>query len=102
MSGHSLAAMNDLDRSLRQARPDLLAQQCVRHRVIVLLDLDVIIETDAALGPCGILKRFLWQSFQGRAVKLLEQLTTAGSKMPRYAIVELVEKFTNGRVEFGQ
>jgi hypothetical protein len=45
--------MEDFDRARRDARPNLLAQQSVRHRVVVLVDLDVIVETDPAFFPFG-------------------------------------------------
>ena len=49
--GDALAAMEHLDRARRDARPHLLAQQRVRHRVVVLLDLDVIVEPEPAFLP---------------------------------------------------
>ena len=54
MGGDAIAAMEDLDGARRDPRPQLLAQQRVRHRVVVLLDLDVIIEADPALLPFGV------------------------------------------------
>lgn len=53
MGCDTLALVEDFDRSRRQPRPDFLAQQLVRHRVVMLLDLDVVIEADAALLPFG-------------------------------------------------
>src|SRR5579859_7074929 len=53
MRGNALAAVEDFDRTRRDTRPDLLAQQLVRHRVVVLVDLDVIIEPDPAFLPRG-------------------------------------------------
>ena len=53
MGGNALAAVEDFDRARGDARPNLLAQQLVRHRVVVLLDLDVIVEPDPAFLPFG-------------------------------------------------
>ena len=43
MCGNALAAVEDLDRARGDARPHLLAQQLMRHGVIVLVDIDVAI-----------------------------------------------------------
>ena len=48
MRGNALAAVEDFDRARGDACPHLLAQQLVRHRVVVLVDLDVIVEPDPA------------------------------------------------------
>jgi hypothetical protein len=55
MAGDPFAAMKDLDCCSGDARLDLLAEQLVRHAVVMLGDLDVIIEADAAALPLGIL-----------------------------------------------
>src|SRR5258705_12034942 len=46
--------MEQLHRACRDPRPQLLAQQRVRHRVVMLRDLDVIIEAGLALLPLGV------------------------------------------------
>ena len=53
MRGNALAAVEDFDRARRDACPNLLAQQLVRQRVVVLLDLDVVVEPDPAFLPFG-------------------------------------------------
>src|SRR5580700_11228731 len=55
MAGDPFAAMKDLDRCSGDARLDLLADQLVRHAVVMLGDLDVVVEADAAALPLGIL-----------------------------------------------
>lgn len=55
VGGNPLAVMEDLDRARRYARPELLLQQPVRDRVIVLADLDVVVEPDFAFDPLGVL-----------------------------------------------
>src|ERR1700756_2009072 len=54
MAGDPFAAMKDLDCRGGDARLDLLAEQLVRHAVIVLGDLDVVVEADAAALPLGV------------------------------------------------
>jgi len=51
MAGDPFAAMKDLGCPGGDARLDLLADQLVRHAVVMLGDLDVIIEADAAALP---------------------------------------------------
>ena len=75
MGGDTLAVIKDLNRAGCKARPQLSADQCVRHRVVVLLDLDVIVETGLALLPLGMLVRLLRQGFEGRTIELLEEFT---------------------------
>ena len=47
--GDALAVMEHLDRARRDPRPHRLAQQRVRHRVVVLLDLDVVVEAEPGI-----------------------------------------------------
>ena len=46
--------MKDLDRGERDPRLDVLADQLVRHAVVMLGDLDVIVEADPAALPLGV------------------------------------------------
>jgi hypothetical protein len=54
MRGNALAVVEDLDGPLGQARPDLLAQEPVGHRVVVAVDLDMVVEPDRALLPLRV------------------------------------------------
>ena len=90
MRGDALAAMEDFDRARRDARPHLLAQQLVRHRVVVLLDLDVIVEPDPALLPLGEDVGLGRQRLEGRALQLLEQRSSARAEMPRHRLLSCV------------
>jgi hypothetical protein len=47
MCGNALAAVENFDRARGDARPNLLAQQLVRRRVVMLLDLDVVVEVQS-------------------------------------------------------
>ena len=58
MTGDALAAMENLDRGGGDPRLDLLADQLLRHAVVVLGDLDMIVEADAAALPLGVFVGF--------------------------------------------
>lgn len=51
---HTLTAVEDLDRRRAEAGLQLLTDQCVRHAVVVMIDIDVIIEGSAHSFPFGI------------------------------------------------
>src|SRR4051794_38166169 len=73
MRSNALAVVEDFDRARGDARPNFLTQQLVRDRVVVLVDFDVIIETDPALLPFG---KDVWlnrQRLERGALPLLEQ-----------------------------
>ena len=72
MGRDQLAAMEDLHRLRRDARLHLLAEQPERHRVEVLVDLDVVVEVDPAALPVGIFigcRRQLPAAQAGRAAR---------------------------------
>ena len=102
MAGDALSAMENLDRSIGEAGPQLLSQQGVRHRVVMLVDLDVVVETGAALLPLGVDVRLGREIEERGAVELLEQLPPARSKMAGDAAIELVEELADGGVGLGQ
>ena len=99
MRGNALAAVEDLDRASRDARPNLLAQQLVRHRVAVLLDLDVVVEPDPALLPFGEDVRLGRQRLECRALQLREERAAARAEMARHAIVDLRDQLGDGPVQ---
>ena len=67
MGRDQLAAMEDLHRLGRDARLHFFAQQPERHRIEVLLDLDVVVEVDPAALPVGIFIRCRRQRPAARA-----------------------------------
>ena len=54
VTGHALATAEDLDGTGRQARPELLADQIVRHRVMMALEPDMVVWSDRRLAPVGV------------------------------------------------
>lgn len=88
MGRNALAAVEDFDGARGDARPNRLAQQLVRHRVVVLLDLDVVIEPDPAFLPLGKNVGLRRQWLEGRALKLFEECAAARTEVPRHAIID--------------
>src|ERR1700686_1413579 len=84
MSRDPIAAMEDLDGARRDPCPHLLAQQRVRHRVIMPLDFDVVVEADPAFLPLRVNIGLDRQLLERGALDLLEQRTPAGPQ-PRTA-----------------
>ena len=102
MAGDPLAAMEDLDRGGGDPRLDLLADQLVRHAVVVLGDLDMVVEVDPAALPLGVFVGFGRQRLQRRPVELLEERPPAGAPAAHRPVVEIVEQGADRGVEIGQ
>ena len=64
------AALEDLDGGGREADVERLVHQRIRHRVVVAIDLDVVIDVDARLQPVGMDEALGRQRLQGRPIKL--------------------------------
>ena len=80
MSRDPLAAMENLDGARRDPHPHRLAQERVRHGVVMPLDFDVVIEADLAFLPFRVEVRFDRQLLERRTLKLVEQRTPAPSR----------------------
>src|SRR6266436_5534559 len=83
-------------------RLDLLADQLVRHAVVMLGELDVVIEVDATALPRGVLVGKGWQRHERRLVQRFEERPPAHAPTAHRAVVDLVEQGPDRRVEFGQ
>ena len=99
MRRNPLAAVEQFDRARGDARPDLLAEQAMGRRVVVLVDLDVVVEPDPAFLPGGEDVGLGRQRLERRAVQLLEERAPACSEMPRHAVIELRDQFGDGGVQ---
>jgi hypothetical protein len=75
--GDAPAAMEQLDGLGGDPGADRLADQLMRHRVVVLGDLDVIVDADPALLPLGELVALDRQAAECRLVELTEQFEAA-------------------------
>ena len=77
VAGNALALVEQLDRGCGEAHVDGLAQQSIRRRVVVIVDLDVIVGRHRAALPLGILVALRRQCLQRRPVEADEQLVAA-------------------------
>src|SRR5580692_7135638 len=75
-----LALVEHLDRAIREARTDGLAQQVERYRVVMGINLDVIVRRDRAALPLGILVALARKSFQRRPVETGEEIVATQSR----------------------
>ena len=69
VNGDALAPAEQLDRALGDAGIELLADQPVRHRVVMPVNVDVVVEPDPPHPPFGILVGLGRQRLQRRAVE---------------------------------
>ena len=103
MRGDPLALQEDLDGARRQPHLDLAAGEAVGHAVEVRLDLDVVIDADAAQPPFGEDIGLAGQRLEVRPVEFLEQRAAGDAEPPdRTLLVELPQHLADRRVEFGQ
>ncbi len=109
MTGDPLALVEQLDGALGDARLDLLAQQAVWHRVVMAIDVDVIVEPDAALAPFGIDIGLDRQGRKGGRVELLEELAAAHAQppgprqtRPHRPAIQFAEQHGDRAVQLGQ
>src|SRR5580698_393596 len=73
MRGDTLALEKDHDGTRREPHLDFAAGEAVGHAVEVSLDLDVVIDADAAQAPLGEGIRLARQSLEMWSIELLEQ-----------------------------
>src|SRR5829696_943806 len=102
MTGDTLALVEQLDGALCDARLDLLSQQAVRHRVVMAIDIDVVVERDAALAPLGVDVSLGRQRAECRPIKLVEQLAATDAEAAHWPAVELAEQRQDRAVQLGQ
>ena len=72
-----LALVEDLDGAVGEARLDSLPQQGERHRVVMVVDLDMIVGRDRAALPLGILVALARKPFQRRPVETGKEIVAA-------------------------
>ena len=102
MHRDALAFAEQLERVGGDARVELLADQPVRHRVIVRVDIDVIIARDAADPPLGIFVRLSWQRLKRRAVEFEEQIAAADAEATHWPGIEVGDQFADCLVELAE
>jgi hypothetical protein len=99
---YPLALAEQLDRALGDARVELLADQPMRYRVVMPIDVDVVVEPSPAHPPLGVLIGLGRQLLQCRAVQLEEQLTPADAEPAHGPRVEIGDQLGNGLVQLGK
>ncbi len=102
VGGDTFAVVENLDRPRREPDPDLLSQQAVRRRVVMLVHLDVAIEADSALLPFRENVGGRRQGSQGGSLDLIEQVPAAGAEMSCQPVIQSIEEDTDGGVQFRQ
>src|SRR5260370_30273548 len=94
-----LALVEHLDRAIREARINGLAQQGERHRVVMGIDLDVIVRRDRAALPLGILVALVRKPFQRRPVETGEEIVAALLERLHHLRVDRRYAVTNGLIQ---
>ena len=91
--GDALALVEQLDGALGDARLELLAQQVVRHRVVMAVGVDVVVERRRALALLGLdVRAAAGSGGEHRSVELVEQLAAADAEAAHRPVVELAEQ----------
>ncbi|MNR40218.1 hypothetical protein D3C85_1584870 [compost metagenome] len=72
MTGHALIGVEALDGLRSQPHFELVLHQLIRHRVVMAVDLDVVVDVDAHFFPFGVDVRVFRQRLQRGLVDGLE------------------------------
>src|SRR6478735_6318814 len=99
VTGHALAAAEDLDGAGGQPRPELLADQLVRDRVVVPLEPDVVVQPDRRLAPVGMDEGLRRQRLHRRALDRLEEVLTRSAEVAADARVQAGDLLADGGVQ---
>ena len=103
VTGYALMTKQHLDCGAGDAQFDFLADQGMRHRVIVVGKLDVVIEPrDARSLEVGVLERRALQGPQHRSIQQFEPALPAALEFLEGTLIEFAEQLPHRRVEFGQ
>ena len=87
MRGDPLALGEYLDGTAGEPDFDFGAGKAMRHVVIMLVNIDVIIDPDAADAPFGEHVRFGWQGLERWAVEVFEELAPRHAEAADRALV---------------
>ena len=100
--GDALALAEQLDRALGDPGVELLADQPVRHRVVMPVDVDVVVEPDPPRPPFGILVGLGRQLLQRRLVELEKQVAPADAEAAHRPRIEVGDQLPDRPVQLGQ
>ena len=87
MCGDPLALGEYLDGTAGEPDLDLGTGKAMRHAVIMLVDIDVIIDPDAAGAPFGEHVRLGRQGLECRTIEVFEELASRHAETPDRALV---------------
>ena len=102
VTGDALAPEEHLDGGGGEARPHAMADQGVRHAVVVAIDIDVVVEGDGAFLPLGEHVGRRRQRAHRRPVERLEDAAPGARQSLERTIVEVGQERSDRRVEFLQ
>ena len=89
MAGDALAGVQDLDRIVGDARLNALADQAVRHAVVMAVDVDVVIDMHLGTLERGRLKDARRQRLQRRLIDGLEPAAPRPVELLERPLVEI-------------
>jgi len=103
MSGDPFALDEDLHGARGETHLDFGAGEAVRNAVVVIIDIDVIVDADAAQAPFGEHVRLDRQRLERWSVELFQELPARASEAAdRPLLVEPRKQFADRRVQFGE
>ncbi len=100
VAGDALAVLEHLDRRARHPHPDLGPCVLTRHRVVVAIDLDVVVDANPRHLPFSVLVGQHRQRPQGRLVHLGEGAGAAAGQLLERPLVQVVEQRAQRPVQF--
>jgi len=99
---HALATVQHLDRRRGCSDPDSLADELLRCRVQVMIQLEVVVDVERYLLPRRHLECGIGQGRQRRAIEPLEEVPAAGLVCPHHATVEVGDEHREASVEHAE
>ena len=103
VTGDAPMVVEHLHRDAGHAQLDLLADELVRHRVVVALELDVVIEArDLRPLELGVFERGRRQRPNDRAFEQFEPRAARALQFLERPVVEVLQQLADGGVEFGE
>jgi hypothetical protein len=103
MGGDALAPGEELDGAGGEPRLDFDAGEAMGDAVVVALDLDMVVDADAAHAPLGEHVGLGRQRLERRPVDLFEQLAAGHAQPPdRPRLVEVCQELAKRGVDLGE
>jgi len=100
--GDTLTFAEQLDGVSGDARIELLLDEPIRHRIVVSVDVDMVVEADPPDPPLGVFKGLVRQWLQRRAVELEEEISAADAQAAHRPCIEIGDEFGDRLVQLGE